>query len=244
MKVAVAGARGRLGSRICALHDTAVRLVRADPQAGETTDRAMLQGCDVLIDVTAPAQCGELVPWVARWRIPYVVGSTGLSAPQLAALAAAEQDTPVLVAANFSLGVNVLQALVRQANAALPGFDAEIFELHHRHKRDAPSGTALALAAALPGRDHVLERSGVHPRSAGELGFAVARGGDVVGEHTVFLLGDGERIELTHRATHRDIFARGALAAARWLVGRPAGRYSMADVVRVSPPGPSFDPRP
>jgi 4-hydroxy-tetrahydrodipicolinate reductase len=136
------------------------------------------------------------------------------------------------------LGVTLLAELVRAAARALPGeFDIEVFEGHHRHKKDAPSGTALALGrAAAEGRGQALDEAAVAPRGAGErkigeIGFSVLRAGDIVGDHAVYFAGEGERLVLQHQATDRSVFARGALQAARWLVGKPAGRYSMMDVI-------------
>jgi 4-hydroxy-tetrahydrodipicolinate reductase len=151
----------------------------------------------------------------------------------------AAAEIPVLVAPNTSLGITLLIELVRAASKALPAsFDIEIAEAHHRHKRDAPSGTALALGrAAAEGRGQDLakvgvgSRSGDSPRKEGEIGFAVTRGGDIVGEHSVVFAGAGEVLTLGHRATDRSIFAQGAVRAAAWLAGRPAGRYAMRDVV-------------
>jgi 4-hydroxy-tetrahydrodipicolinate reductase len=146
---------------------------------------------------------------------------------------------PILRAANFSLGVVVLTRLLRDAAAALDGWDLEIVEAHHGRKLDAPSGTALALgSAAAAARGQTLQAAAVYghagndaARRPGSIGFAVVRGGDLVGEHAAMLIGQGERIELAHRATDRAIFARGALQAAHWLAGRPAGRYQLDDVI-------------
>lgn len=192
---------------------------------------------DVVLDVAGPNGFDAALAAARDRGIGFVSGSTGLSAAQLAALEAASQRIPILPAANFSLGIAVLTRLVAQAARSLPGWDAEIVEAHHRLKRDAPSGTALLLGeavgqgrqAALPVADPA--RRG--PRGEGELGYAVIRGGDIVGEHAVWLAGDGERIELAHRATSRDVFARGALAAAAWIAGRAPGRYAMDDVLDV-----------
>ncbi|HUD42762.1 MAG TPA: 4-hydroxy-tetrahydrodipicolinate reductase [Dokdonella sp.] len=189
-----------------------------------------------LIEFAGPAGFDAALDLALRRGIAFVSGSTGLSAPQLAALDAAATRIPVLWSANFSLGIAVLTRLVREAAAALADWDCEIVEAHHRHKRDAPSGTALALGrAAAEGRGVAFESvAGAASRSGerrdGEIGFAVVRGGDVVGEHSVCLLGAGERIELGHRATERDIFARGAVRAALWLAGRAPGRYALQDL--------------
>jgi 4-hydroxy-tetrahydrodipicolinate reductase len=172
--------------------------------------------------------------------VPLVLGTTGLPAEALAVLREAADRIPIVAAANFSVGVTVLLRLAEIAARALgPGWDAEIFELHHRHKRDAPSGTALrvgkAVARAL-GQD--LEQVGVfsrggadRPRGEGEIGMIALRGGDSVGEHTLLLCGEGERLEVTHRARDRAIFARGATRAARWVADKGAGLYDMSDVL-------------
>jgi len=190
----------------------------------------------VVVDFAAPAACERLAPACVAADVPYVVASTGLSDVDEAALQAASLHVPVLSAANFSLGVNVLVSLVERAARSLPGFDAEVFEIHHRGKRDAPSGTAYALGEAVErARGEVapiIGRGGIsEPRADDELGYAALRGGDVSGEHTVFFFGGGERVELTHRATSRDIFAGGALRAAQWLLDKEPGRYQMADVL-------------
>ena len=191
--------------------------------------------CDAMIDFSAPPVCGVLAQVCAGKGCAYVVGSTGLEPADHEALKLAAERVPVLLAANFSVGVNLLLDLVGRASRIMADADVEIFEAHHRHKRDAPSGTALALGKAVrderPELREVLGRSGAVPRESNELGYAAVRGGDVSGEHTVFFFGEGERVELTHRATTPDIFARGALRAARWLVSQPAGFYTMADVL-------------
>lgn len=205
-----------------------------------TSDLAAgLAGCEVYIDFTVPAATTRAVAAAAEAGVAAVIGTTGLSDSDRQVIDEASGKVPVLVAANFSLGVNLLCALAETASRALPDFDFEIVELHHNQKRDSPSGTALALARSLAdGRGQVLdevlctERSGdVGPRPAGEIGVMAVRGGDIVGEHTAYLIGATERIELSHRASSRDLFAEGALRAASWLAGRPAGRYAMRDVL-------------
>lgn len=199
---------------------------------------AVLGEADVAIDFT-PAGSGRAHALACAGRgIPLVVGSTGLGADEERALDAAAASIAVLQSANTSLGVHVLAALVREAARALPAsFDIEILDIHHRDKRDAPSGTALLLGrAAAAGRGLGADAAravarGDGPRPAHSIGYAALRGGDVVGEHSVVLAGNGERLTLSHAATDRAVFARGALIAARFLVGRPAGRYTMADVV-------------
>ncbi len=199
-----------------------------------------LEGADVYIDFTAPEATGALVAQAAARRVAAVIGTTGLTPESRAAIFHAAADIPVVVAPNFSLGVNLLLGFAEEASRALgPDYDVEVVEIHHRHKRDAPSGTAIALAEALArGREADLalvkrfSREGdVGARPDGEIGVQAVRGGDVVGDHTVMFLGPAERIELTHRAGSRLIFARGAVRGAAWVAGKPPGVYSMKDVL-------------
>lgn len=201
---------------------------------------AAIRGTDVAIDFSlAQATAANVAACVAATR-PIVIGTTGHDDAQRAQIAAAAQQIAIVVAPNMSLGVNLLLKLVELTAGKLDAsYDIEVFEAHHRGKKDAPSGTALALgAAAASGRGVQLGDVAEHDRhGAGEarrrgaIGFSVFRGGDVVGDHTVTFAGAGERIELTHRASDRLAFARGAVQAARWLVGRPAGLYSMQHVL-------------
>lgn len=198
---------------------------------------AVLPAVDVVIDFSRADAVAATVAACAAGKVALMIGTTGLDAATLAAVDGASRRIPVLVAANTSLALNVLLDLVQRAASALPaGYDIEIFEAHHRHKVDAPSGTALALGdAAAAGRGESLPRpvsltgARAGARSDGGIGFSVMRGGDVVGEHDVRFLGAGEQLRLTHVATDRAVFAHGAVAAAGWLVGRPPGRYRMAD---------------
>jgi 4-hydroxy-tetrahydrodipicolinate reductase len=201
---------------------------------------AVLREADAVIDFSSPAATVATARLAAEAGVAHVVGTTGLSAQDLAAIAAAAERCVVVRSGNMSLGVNLLAVLVEKAAKALgPAWDAEIVEMHHRMKVDAPSGTALLLAeAAARGRGVDLSehsaraRDGLTgPRRPGDIGFASLRGGTVVGDHTVILAGAGERLELSHRAEDRGIFARGAIAAALWTRGRPPGLYSMADVL-------------
>jgi 4-hydroxy-tetrahydrodipicolinate reductase len=195
---------------------------------------------DIFIDFSAPDGLeGHLQTALAAER-PIVIGTTGLTPQHHRMIDDVASTIPVLQAANMSIGVNVLAHLVRQAAARLgEDWDIEITEMHHRHKVDAPSGTALLLGqAAADGRcvslDDVSDRGrdGITgARTPGHIGFAALRGGSVAGDHQVILAADGERIELGHRAESRAIFARGAIEAALWLIGKPAGRYSMADML-------------
>ena len=194
---------------------------------------------DVVIDFTAAQASLHHADVCAARGVCLVVGTTGFTAPEKAQLSAHAQRIPLLMAPNMSVGVNVLFQLVAECAAALgPAYDCELVELHHRMKKDAPSGTALRLAEAaarglgLSPENFVYERHGdTGQRPPNAIGLQTLRGGDVVGEHTVYFLADGERIELTHRATSRDTFARGAARAARWLHGKPPGLYDMQDVL-------------
>ncbi|MEO5728060.1 MAG: 4-hydroxy-tetrahydrodipicolinate reductase, partial [Byssovorax sp.] len=196
-----------------------------------------LLGADVVIDFSQPAALPHLLKLAMHAKIAVVSGTTRLDATGERLLGEAAKVIPVLWAANTSAGVQVLAELVTLAVQKLGlGFDVEIVETHHRAKIDAPSGTAERLRAAVEeARGELTSVSGregnIGPRKADEIGMLAVRGGDVIGDHTVHLLGQGERLELTHRATNRDLFARGALRAARFLHGKPAGRYTMADVL-------------
>jgi 4-hydroxy-tetrahydrodipicolinate reductase len=195
---------------------------------------------DVLVDFTRPDALAGHLQAAVTGNCPIVIGTTGLTPDDHAAIAAAAQKVAVLQAANTSLGVNLLAHLVQEAAARLgPEWDIEIVEMHHRHKVDAPSGTALLLGeAAARGRGVDLAsaadrgRDGITgERREGAIGFAALRGGTVAGDHQVILATEGERIELGHRAESRTIFARGAVKAALWLAGKPIGRYGMTDVL-------------
>jgi 4-hydroxy-tetrahydrodipicolinate reductase len=195
---------------------------------------------DAIIDFTSPGSTIELAALAAQARIVHVIGTTGLSAADDAKLEAAARHAALIKSGNMSLGVNLLAALVKRAAASLgPEFDIEIVEMHHNKKVDAPSGTALLLGkAAAEGRNVDLEKNAARSRDGhtgarkqGDIGFAALRGGTVVGDHSVIFAGPSERIELTHRAEDRMIFARGALAAAKWGKGKKPGIYSMADVL-------------
>ena len=197
---------------------------------------------DVLVDFSGPVAFDAAIALAVERRCAFVSGTTGLGDEQFASLYRAAQAIPVLWSANFSLGIAMLERCVRRVASALADWDCEIVEIHHRRKQDAPSGTALALGkAAAEGHGVALDnvalfsRHGhVGPRKDGEIGFAALRGGDIVGEHTVVFATDGERLELTHRAGDRDIFARGALAAAIWIAGREPGIYTFDQVLAPS----------
>ncbi len=201
---------------------------------------ALFAAADVVVDFTAPAAAVWHAELAAQQGCALLIGTTGLQPDDLAKIAQAAERTAILQAANTSLGVNLLLALVQQAAAKLPeSYDIEVLEMHHRHKVDAPSGTALALGeAAARGRGIALEDQAAWARHGqtgarriGDIGFAVLRGGDVAGDHSVIFAAEGERLELGHRASSRAVFVEGAVTAARWLAGKPAGLYSMRDVL-------------
>lgn len=240
--VALAGGTERPGSDLVG-RDVAT-LVGADPVGVAITDDAetLFAAADAVIDFTAPAATVAHAALAARTGTILVVGTTGLDAEAHARLTEAATRTRIVQAPNMSAGVTLLMALTRTVAATLgTEFDIEIVEHHHRHKVDAPSGTALGLGrAAAAGREVELDavadrgRDGhTGPRTDGAIGFAVLRGGDVVGDHTVVFAGPGERIELTHKASDRVIYARGAVRAAQWAAHRANGLYSMADVLGV-----------
>jgi 4-hydroxy-tetrahydrodipicolinate reductase len=260
MKIALHGATGRMGLAITRLAHAAgdIQIVGAaaaptDPHQGRdlgelaglgsigvavTGDVASaLLGAQIVIDFSVASAVKPLLSLAERNGIAVVTGTTNLDAAARAALDRAAGKVPVLSAANMSLGVQVLAELVEHALRRLGAdFDAEIVEIHHRKKVDSPSGTAKRLAdavrAARPGTVELHGRDGeVGARTNDEVAVLGVRGGDVIGDHTVFLLGSGERIELTHRASNRDLFAHGALRAARFLVGKKPGRYTIADVL-------------
>ena len=253
MRVAVLGAGGRMGAQLIALIEAGspagpqCSLAGAwdrDPPAnrdGVTTDlRAALDGADVAIEFTHPDAIPGLTRVLKGTKIPLVSGTTGLGDAAEACLRRLAEDRPVLHERNMSIGVHIATRLVREAAAALgDAYDVEITESHHRHKVDAPSGTALKLGEAVAGArgsqlDAIAEYAR-HGRDAarrpGAIGFAVRRGGDIVGEHDVAFIGDFDMLEIRHRASSRALFAQGALRAAGWLVGQPPGYYGLDDVL-------------
>ena len=226
--ITIFGAGGRMGRAI------------AEIVAAREDVTIVPEGADVFVDFSAPAALESNLFAAKAASKPILIGTTGLTDAQQRLIDEAAAKIAVLQAANTSLGVNLLAHLVREAAARLgPEWDIEIVEMHHRHKADAPSGTALLLGqAAAEARGVNLEevsdrgRDGITgPRQEGRIGFAALRGGSVAGEHQVIFAGEGERLELGHRAESRAIFARGAMQAALWLKNKPAGRYTMADVL-------------
>jgi len=238
--IGILGANGRMGRAVAAAveAESGARLAGGADLGDDPA--ALAAASDVLIDFSAPDALEANLNAAAGAGVPIVIGTTGLDASHQAAIDGAARHVAVLQAANMSLGVALLAHLVRDAAARLgPDWDIEIVEMHHRHKVDAPSGTALLLgAAAAAGRGVDLDavsdrgRDGLgRARDPGHIGFAALRGGSVAGDHQVIFAGEGERIELGHRAESREIFARGAVRAALWLAGKPAGRYRIADVL-------------
>lgn len=241
MKVAIVGAAGRMGRMLTQLAEADENLeisAKVDVAAG--FDAAWPAGTEAVVDFSFHAAVAANVERAAAEGVAYVVGTTGLTADEQARVDACAARIPIVQAANYSLGVNLLLALVRQAARVLgPQYDVEIAEMHHRHKKDAPSGTALMLAqAAAEGRGVRLEdvacygRKGlVGERPEGEIALHALRGGSVVGDHVVMFAGDVERVEIVHRAQGREAFAAGALRAAAWAAGRRPGKYDMRDVL-------------
>lgn len=261
VNIVVHGSAGRMGQAVirCVLESTQARLACALVRPGSGLADEPLErvfgtmrrnvdfstsldpdvNADVLVDFSGPVAFDGALALALERRVAFVSGSTGLRDEQRAMLERAAQSIPVLWSANFSLGVAMLVRVVRRVAGALRDWDCDIVEIHHRRKEDAPSGTALELGHAVAqGRGHGLAGHAVYarhgqvgPRKPDEIGFATLRGGDVVGEHTVMFAADGERLELTHRAGNRDIFARGALAAAVWLAHREPGLYTLEQVL-------------
>jgi 4-hydroxy-tetrahydrodipicolinate reductase len=213
-----------------------------DPSVLVSSDiNAFLNACDIVIDFSLPEACEALLEAALKNPKPLVIGTTGLSPHQANLLTQASEKMPILYATNMSLGVALLNKLVYQASAALEGFDIEIVEMHHKHKKDSPSGTALTLsesAAAGRGLDldkvRVSGRDGdIGERTKDEIGVMALRGGDIVGRHTVGFYNDGEFIELNHTATSRNTFSKGAIRAASWLVDKEEGLYSISDCLEL-----------
>ncbi|MDQ3118886.1 MAG: 4-hydroxy-tetrahydrodipicolinate reductase [Verrucomicrobiota bacterium] len=240
VRVLLVGAAGRMGQSIVSAAKS-IKEVEISAQADQGHCLAdFMCSCDVVIDFSHPVAAERVCAGCGTHRIPLVIGTTGHSPEQMRFITDAAQSIPVLQAANFSVGVNTLFWLTRKAAALLgEDFDLEIIETHHRHKKDAPSGTAKRLAEVL-GEARGLGRqqnvvhgregaSGERPRN--EIGIHAIRAGDVVGDHTVIFASPGERLELTHKASSRETFAVGALRAARWIIDKPADLYSMEDVL-------------
>ena len=221
-RVLLIGAAGRMGKTVVALarNDRQIDIV-AQCDLGDSIELAM-ENCDVAIDFSHADAITEVCRAALHHRRPLVIGTTGHSQEQRRTVEEAARSVAIVFASNFSVGVNVLFWLTRKAVELLGSdFDGEIIETHHKMKKDAPSGTAKTLAETLKAAQ----------KTGHEIAIQSIREGDVVGEHTVIFSGPGERLELTHRAANREIFARGAVRAAKWIVGKPAGLYSMHDVL-------------
>lgn len=251
VRIALLGAAGRMGQAVLEAGDghpdirfTAALVRAGSASQGQTTHgltygsdlKAALAQADVLLDFSLPESTLQALEACLAAGKPLVTGVTGMDEVQKSRLKEAGKRIPVLAAPNMSLGVALLSRMAEQAARVLgQDFDIEVSEAHHRHKKDAPSGTALALAEVMARArdagpiDKSLERKGA--RQPGSIGFSVVRAGDIVGEHTVLFAGAGERLELSHRAQSRASFAHGALRAARWIAGKPAGTYTLADTL-------------
>jgi 4-hydroxy-tetrahydrodipicolinate reductase len=253
MKISMIGCTGRMGKAIItqiaeypeyslvggATHATSDSIGKdlGDGVFATADLAAAIEPADVVIDFSRPDMTMELLHTLQKNLKPVIIGTTGFNDIEQASIEIFAKKIPILLSSNTSLGVNLLFGLVKQAAAKLgPDYDIEIVEMHHKHKVDAPSGTAISLGrAAAEGRGITLENSAIYNRSGkrseGGIGFASLRGGDMVGEHNVIFAGAGERLELGHIATNRAIFAHGALTAAKWLIGKKPALYSMQDVL-------------
>lgn len=238
LRIALIGARGRMGQAITAAARETGITISAALDVGDDL-AAGIAGCDVIIDFSFHKTTPEVIRLAAALKKPLVIGTTGHAADEKKRLLAEAAKIPCVWSGNYSVGVNLLFALTRRASSILGSdYDAEVVEMHHRFKKDAPSGTAARLLEIiLEERKLTAEalrhgREGITgERTSTEVGVHALRGGDVVGDHTVMFAGLGERIELSHKASDRGIFARGSLRAAQWIVERPAGLYDMQDVL-------------
>jgi 4-hydroxy-tetrahydrodipicolinate reductase len=237
LRIALVGAAGRMGQAIIGVAESENAEIVAKSDLGDQVTSA---NADVLIDFSSAAAAEAICDAAMKSSTALVIGTTGHLAKEKQAIDAAARKIPVVFASNFSIGVNALFSLTEQAAKILgENFDLEIVETHHRMKKDAPSGTAKTLAEILQrARNAKKLRHGregmIGERERSEIGIHSVRGGDVVGDHTVIFAGQGERLELTHRASSRETFARGALRAARWVIGKPPGLYDMRDVLGIS----------
>ena len=243
MKIAIVGAAGRMGKMLCALAEGTELEVVSKVDVAEGYDKTWSDEVEGVIDFSYHTVVPAAVEKAAEQGLAYVIGTTGLTPDEQARVDAAAKKIPIVQSGNYSLGVNLLLELVKKAAQVLgPEYDIEVTEMHHKHKKDAPSGTALMLARAAAqgsgigdqgsGVDFVYGRHGdIGERPVGEIAIHALRGGSVVGDHTVMFAGDVERVELTHKAQGREAFAAGALKALQWAKGKSPAIYSMRDVL-------------
>lgn len=245
MKIAILGAAGRMGRKLCELAEGTALDVVSKVDTADGYDREWSADVEGVIDFSFHTAVPAAIEKAAAQGIGYVIGTTGLTADEQARVDAAAEKIPVVQSGNYSLGVNLLTELVRKAATVLDsGYDVEVVEMHHRHKKDAPSGTALMLARAAAGgrvdagedpatvADFTYGRAGdTGERPVGAIAVHALRGGSVVGDHTVMFAGELERVEITHKAQDRAAFAAGALRAMAWAKGRAPGIYTMRDVL-------------
>lgn len=251
MKLILCGAAGRMGQRIAALSKENSKIILAGCVDKKTDQKIEGVSCvsdlkeiisqgSVIIDFSHVDATLQNLKTASAAQVPVVIGTTGFTNEQRQQIKAASKQIPIVFSSNMSIGVNVMWKLLEQATKALgDAYDIEVVEMHHRLKKDAPSGTAMTTAEVLAkaagrdlNQDAVYSRHGmVGERKPGEIGIQTLRGGDVVGDHTVYFAGIGERLEITHRASSRDTFAQGALRAAEWLVGKKPGLYNMQQVL-------------
>jgi 4-hydroxy-tetrahydrodipicolinate reductase len=238
LRIALIGARGRMGQAIAAVAAETGVVLAANLDVGDDLAGG-IHSVDAVVDFSSPRATAEVIRLAVAARRPLVIGTTGHSAEEKARLSVEAAKIPTVWAGNYSVGVNLLFALTRRAASVLGSdYDAEVVEMHHRFKKDAPSGTAsrileIILEERKLSADALRHgRSGITgERKPTEVGVHALRGGDVVGDHTVIFAALGERLELTHKASDRGIFARGALRAAQWVISQPAGLYDMQDVL-------------
>jgi 4-hydroxy-tetrahydrodipicolinate reductase len=239
LKVILFGANGRMGRTLAELAaDCSAEVIGAIDE-GDSLPAEVWEQADVVIDFSFHTVTASLLEQAKQHKVPVVIGTTGHTPEELTAIQSIAEELPLTLAGNYSIGVNLLLHLTREAARILPAsYAPEITEIHHRHKKDAPSGTAKNLAEMVEGERDLPDDARIYGRSGdtgerpqNQLAVHALRGGEVVGEHTVFFFGDSDRIELTHRASDRGIFARGAYQAAHWLTKQSSGLYSMQDVL-------------
>lgn len=251
IKLTISGACGRMGSRILSLAELddfieVVGLLECEKLAGgeisfrnkkiklESNTENILPSSDVLVEFSTPSATLEHLKVAVRFKKPVVIGTTGFSEEELRIIQTASDEIPIVFSSNMSRGVNLLFKVVNDILKTLKDYDIEIVELHHNQKKDAPSGTAIKLADIVAknlNKKIIYGREGIiGPRKKEQLGILSVRAGDIIGEHTIYFAGNGERIELTHRAHSRDCFASGAIDAVKWIIDKPRGLYSMQDV--------------